>query len=84
MKPTVTRIVLYCDDDGEHPAIINKVFSDTSVGLTVFPFGKTPLVHVVASLANGEAKVGTWRWPPRTEALQQSLSIEDVLPESEK
>ncbi len=86
MRPTLCRMVLYTESDGvESPAVVTRVISDTKVGLTVFPFGRTPLVHVVAEMAkdNGNSRQ-TWRWPPRDEALTKSLSIEDVMPDAEK
>ena len=67
VKPTIGRIVIYYEGDGEqpngygekgrgtnghrdHPAIINAVWSDTCVNLTVFFDAKAPEIRTSVCL----------------------------------
>lgn len=75
MKPSIGRIVLFrtehSNGTGEHPAIINRVWSDNCVNLTVFPDCGAP-VSKTSVLQNESVTEGdqgfAWRWPPRVEA----------------
>lgn len=70
-KPSVGRIVLVSDtpeSNGitEHPAIINRVWSETCVNVTVFPDAGTPYAKTSVVLSeDGTAQMHSWRWPPR-------------------
>jgi hypothetical protein len=74
MKPSLGRIVLYrsFSSNGvqEHPAMINRVWSDICVNLVVFPDCQAPVtkpsVTQNESLAEGDQS-NVWRWPPRVE-----------------
>jgi hypothetical protein len=74
MKPSPGRIVLYrqLSSNGtiEHPAIINRVWSDVCVNLTVFPdcgvaTNKTSVIQDEDT--NLSKNQNAWRWPPRIE-----------------
>lgn len=69
-KPSIGRIVLVTDNDSngvtEHPAIINRVWSDTCVNVTVFPDCGRPYCKTsVVMSETGESVKHQWRWPPR-------------------
>jgi hypothetical protein len=71
MKPTIGRIVLFTAAanthqglDGVHPAIVRKVYSDTTVSLSVLSDNHLFPVHVINSVLYDEAgATGTWAWP---------------------
>lgn len=74
MKPSIGRIVLFrqLSSNGiiEHPAIINRVWSDTCVNLMVFPDCGVPTIKT--SVVQDEnidlsKNMLAWRWPPRVE-----------------
>ena len=71
MKPTIGRIVLFRSHDSngvkEHPAIINRVWSDTCVNLTVFPDCGAPVCKTSVTLNEDMEDANShyaWRWPP--------------------
>jgi len=76
MKPTVGRIVHYVlregRNTGEHrPAIIVRVWTDTTVQLQVFT-DKTNddmtdgvIWQTSVMLDDSSEKIGTWHWPER-------------------
>jgi len=73
-KPSLGRIVLVSDPGHEsngtteHPAIINRVWSDVCVNLTVFPDCGTPYSKTSVVLHEDEStppQPNEWRWPPR-------------------
>lgn len=72
-KPSLGRIVLYCDDAGtEHPAIITRVWTDTLVNLQVFRDNAAPEVRTSVERSSETTTGGAtipqewrWRWPPR-------------------
>jgi len=75
MKPSIGRIVLFRSEQSngisEHPAVINRVWSDECVNLTVFPdcgapISKTSVVQN-ENMTDGN-QAFAWRWPPRVEA----------------
>lgn len=79
-KPSVGRIVLVTGDPKYtpkiqsngvlvHPAIINRVWSDTTVNVTVFPdagdpFNMTSLTQV-EDISDLKGASSGWAWPPR-------------------
>ena len=70
-KPSLGRIVLFrgqfSNSANEHPAIITRVWSDTTVNLTVFLDASTAVVKTSVVLdedMNSGAQY-SWRWPPR-------------------
>jgi hypothetical protein len=74
MKPSLGRVVLFrmFDSNGviEHPAIINRVWSDVCVNLAILPdcggiVNKTSVMYSDDIL--DESKNHSWRWPPRVE-----------------
>jgi len=73
-KPSLGRIVLVNDPGHEsngtteHPAIINRVWSDVCVNLTVFPDYGAPYTKTSVTLHEDEStppQPNEWRWPPR-------------------
>jgi hypothetical protein len=72
MKPSIGRIVLFRSETSngstEHPAIINRVWSDVCVNLTVFPDCGAP-VSKTSVVQNEDTTEGNqtfaWRFPPR-------------------
>jgi hypothetical protein len=80
MKPSLGRIVLFRSHDSngasEHPAMITRVWSDTTVNLTVFPDNSLPFAITSVGL-NEDMKQGeqhrAWRWPPRVGELANTL-----------
>ena len=70
-KPSLGRIVLLSTDDGEIPAIITRVHSDTFINLFVFPDTDmqfrnfSPRVTCALLSDSDEPQLGRWRWPPR-------------------
>jgi hypothetical protein len=69
-KPSLGRIVLVSDRESngttEHPAIINRVWSDVCVNLTVLPDCGEPYCKTSVELnTTGAEVIGQWRWPPR-------------------
>lgn len=54
----------------EHPAVINRVWSDTCVNLTVLPDCGAP-ISKTSVVQNEDLQTGdqgnAWRWPPRVE-----------------
>lgn len=71
IKPTVGRIVLFRSPNlhsngvDEHPAIINRVWTDECVNLIVFPDCSVPTVQTSATYHEaGDGDYG-WRWPDR-------------------
>ena len=69
-KPSIGRIVIHRGIESnftkDHPAIINRVWSDTCVNLTVFPDcgapqSQTSQVEIDPTDAEGRG----WFWPPR-------------------
>lgn len=71
-KPSIGRIVLFRAEPSngtvEHPAIINRVWTDTYVNLLVFPDCGQPVVKT-SVLFDDDADLSknacAWRWPPR-------------------
>ena len=66
MKPSIGRIVIFTglvsNNSNEHPAIINRVWSDVCVNLTVFPDCDVPICKTTVILdPNGGDN--TWHWP---------------------
>ena len=68
-KPSLGRIVIFhgLESNGinEHPAIINRVWSDTTVNLTVFPDNNSPIVKTSVVLDESKQQTAGWRWPER-------------------
>lgn len=69
-KPSVGRIVLVSGKESngvtEHPAIINRVWSDDKVNVMVFPDNGMPYPKTsVRQSTDGSAQAEAWRWPPR-------------------
>lgn len=63
LAPTVSRIVHYTDTNGvDTAAIVTKVWSDTTVNLTLFPDYHTADALRVESVSEGSGP-GTWHWP---------------------
>lgn len=63
--PSVCRIVIVTTPAGESPAIITRVWSPTTVNVSVFQDGHAhvlPLTSVTYDEARGPF---TWSWPPR-------------------
>ena len=71
MKPSLGRIVLYhglvSNTHNEHPAIINAVWSDTTVNITVFPDCGAPVCKTSVVQDEEMKQENGWRWPPRVE-----------------
>jgi hypothetical protein len=74
MKPSIGRIVLFrqLSSNGtvEHPAIINRVWSDDMVNLMVFPDCGEPICKTSVHLDEDtdlSKNTNAWRWPPRVE-----------------
>ncbi len=69
MKPTLGRIVHYCNGFDVYSAIVTREFpttDDNRVDLTVFPPGKPPFTADYVAEYSGEGGQGnTWSWPPR-------------------
>lgn len=82
MQPSLGRIVLFRSElsngSHEHPAVINRVWSDTCVNLTVFPDCGAPVsktsVVLNESLTEGDQSFA-WRWPPRVESIKPSDTV---------
>jgi hypothetical protein len=80
-QPSVGRIVLFRSElsNGvtEHPAIVNRVWSDTCVNLTVFPDCGHPIIKT-SVLQNEDMSEGNqtlaWRWPPRASYAKRAQS----------
>lgn len=81
--PSIGRIVHWWDHMGPeggpgraHPAIITRVWSDTSVNLTVFRDGSVPIP------ASSQQLGRHWTWPPyvrpRAFAAQPEASASDA------
>lgn len=70
MKPSIGRIVIFghlsSNGVNEHPAIINRVWSDECVNLTVFPdCGEIVSKTSVVLRPEGTVAEYYWRWPDR-------------------
>lgn len=64
MIPTVGRIVYYNALDGEiYPAIVTKVFNNTTLGLSVFYPQSSQSVVYLNGVLQGETG-GQWDWMP--------------------
>lgn len=62
---TVGRIVHYRYHDGQDiPAIVTKVWNQTTVNLTLFPDHFSANPAWVESVLEGTGE-GTWHWPAR-------------------
>jgi hypothetical protein len=76
-QPSVGRIVLFRSEHSngatEHPALINRVWSDTCVNLVVFPDCGVPM-NKTSVVLNEDTTEGNqtyaWRWPPRVEQVK--------------
>jgi hypothetical protein len=82
MTPSLGRIVLFRSElsngSQEHPAVVNRVWSDTCVNLTVFPdcgqpISKTSVVQN-EDLVDGNQSFA-WRWPPRGNGSGAAMRI---------
>lgn len=72
MKPSIGRVVLFrnylSNGINEHPAIINRVWSDVCVNLTIFPDCGDPVNKTSVTLNDDLTSPNdAWRWPPRVE-----------------
>jgi hypothetical protein len=70
-KPSVGRIVLVKNGQNhngsiEHPAVINRVWSDSVINVTLLPDNTSPYPQTSVCLeSDPDAHGSTWRWPPR-------------------
>lgn len=69
-RPSLGRIVIYrgleSNGSNEHPAIVNRVWSEDCVNLTVLPDCGEPTVKTSATSIDPANKEATgWFWPPR-------------------
>lgn len=70
-KPSVGRIVLFRSElaNGvtEHAAMVTRVWSDTTVNLTVFLDGGAVIAPTSVTLDENMESTNkhAWRWPPR-------------------
>lgn len=71
MKPSIGRIVLFhnlhSNTFDEHPAIVNHVWSDICVNLTVFPDCGILICKTSVTQDEEMKQEYGWRWPPRVE-----------------
>lgn len=59
-KPSIGRIVVYHQQNEDHPAIITHVWSDDCVNLKVF-FDCGPIEDLISC----HLSTGYWSWPER-------------------
>lgn len=78
MKPTIGRIVLYrgvtSNGAEEHPAIVTRVWSDICVNLHVLLDNATPVSKTSVVQDEEMKQPQGWRWPPRDDAQNKTLT----------
>lgn len=72
MKPSIGRIVIHrgISSNGvqDHPAVINRVWSDECVNLTVLPDCGSPTSRTSQIRIEPDSDIENgWYWPPRVE-----------------